>query len=63
MGYYSKDAPDDLKTELDFDKFIDEIVDNEKLRKPNFGDGQGQYARKVVKDNAQPLGSKIKWKR
>lgn len=63
-GEFLIEGPEDFKKELDFDKFMDEILINESDKKAvKESDGDGEHARKIIKESTERPGNSTRWRR
>lgn len=64
MGEFLIEGPEDFSRELDFDKFMDEIVDNETNKKSiKESDGEGEHGRKIISEHTERPSNSTRWRR
>ena len=63
-GEFLIEAPEDFNKELDFDKFMDEILIQESNKKSiEESDGEGEHARKIIKESTERPGNSTRWRK
>lgn len=63
-GEFLIEGPEDFKKELEFDKFMDEILIRETIQKSGKeSDGEGEYARKIIKESTERPNNNIRWRK
>lgn len=59
-GEFLIEGPEDFKKELEFDKFMDEILIKESRKKTD-SDGRGEHARKMANRYSERPVNSTKW--
>lgn len=63
-GEFLIEGPEDFKKELEFDKFMDEIIITENIRKSSKdNDGEGEFGRKIIQESTERPINKTHWRR
>ena len=61
-GEFLIEGPEDFQKELDFDKFMDEILITETHKKNiKESDGEGEHARKIIRENTERPNNSTRW--
>lgn len=62
-GEFLIEGPEDFSKELDFNKFMEEIVENEtKTKSIKPSDGKGERGRKIIQESTERPGNNTRWK-
>jgi hypothetical protein len=63
-GEFLIEGPEDFKKELEFDKFMDEILIKETTNKSiKQSDGKGENARKLIEEYSERPGNSTRWRK
>lgn len=62
-GEFLIEGPEDFKKELEFDKFMDEILITESNKRDvKESDGKGEYGRKIILESTERPVNSIRWR-
>ncbi len=62
-GEFLIEGPEDFSKELDFDKFMDEIlIKEENSKNIKESDEEGEYARKIIREYRERPINSTRWK-
>ena len=60
---YVIEGPEDFKKEMDFDKFMDEILITELIKKSvKESDEEGEHGRKIIRETTERPINNTRWK-